>query len=102
MFTHGGFVTRLVTPHGTRASSIHHGSTLSPEACFRAAVDLSRKQGSKGFELRSSIALAREYHERGLDTEAVDLVRKIRAQFTEGLDTRDIRDADDFLRSLSK
>jgi serine/threonine protein kinase/tetratricopeptide (TPR) repeat protein len=84
------------------ATHTKSGSTLSPEACFRAAVDLSRKQGSKGFELRSSIALAREYHERGLDTEAVDLVRKIRAQFTEGLDTRDIRDADDFLRSLSR
>ena len=83
------------------ATHTRSGSTLSPEACFRAAVDLARKQGSKGFELRSSIALAREYHERGLVAEAVELVQNIRAQFTEGLDTRDIRDADDFLTSVT-
>ena len=28
-------------------------------------------------------------------------LRGIRAQFTEGLDTRDLRDADDFLRSFA-
>ncbi|MEO5590607.1 MAG: protein kinase, partial [Gemmatimonadaceae bacterium] len=33
------------------------GSTVSPEACFRAAVELTRKQGANGFELRSSVAL---------------------------------------------
>ena len=83
------------------ATHTRSGSTLSPEACFRAAVDLARKQGSKGFELRSSIALAREYHDRGRDAEAIALVRNIRAQFTEGLESRDMRDADDFLRSIS-
>jgi adenylate cyclase len=83
------------------ATHTRSGSTLSPEACFRAAVDLARRHGSKGFELRSSLALARELHERGHDPEAIALVRGIRAQFTEGLDTRDLRDADDFLKSVT-
>jgi len=83
------------------ATHTRSGSTLSPEACFRAAVDLARKQGAKSFELRSTVALARERIDRGEQKEAIDLVRKIRAQFTEGLDSADIRDADDLLRSLN-
>jgi adenylate cyclase len=84
------------------ATHTRSGSTLSPEACFRAAVDLARKQGAKSFELRSTVALAREQHDRGLTAEAKELVRRIRVQFTEGLDTQDIRDADEFLMSLEK
>ena len=84
------------------ATHTRSGSTLSPEACFRAAVDLARKQGAKSFELRSTVALAREQYDRGLIPEAKELVQKIRAQFSEGLDTRDIRDADEFLLSLDE
>ena len=83
------------------ATHTRSGSTLSAEACFRAAVDLARKQGSKGFELRSSVALAREYADRGLTTEARVLVERIRSQFTEGLNSKDIRDADEFLLSIA-
>lgn len=83
------------------ATHTRSGSTLSPEACFRAAVDLARKQGAKSFELRSSVALAREMVDRGLVAEARSLVRNIRDQFTEGFDTQDLLDADSFLASLS-
>jgi predicted ATPase len=81
------------------ATRTKSGSTLSPEACFRAAVDLARKQGAKSFELRSSIALAQVLVERGLVNEAKSLVRNIREQFTEGFETQDLRDADSFLIS---
>ena len=84
------------------ATHTRSGSTLSPEACFRAAVDLAIKQGAKSFELRSTVALARERHDRGLTAEAREMVQKIRAQFNEGLDTSDVRDADDFLRSIQE
>jgi tetratricopeptide (TPR) repeat protein len=83
------------------ATHTHSGSTLSPEACFRAAVELARKQGAKSFELRSSIALAEVMVDRGLDAEARDLVRNIRSQFSEGFETQDLRDADSFLNSAS-
>ena len=76
------------------------GSTLSPEACFRAAVELARKQNAKSFELRSSIALARELVERGHEPEAIELVRGIRSQFREGGKTRDLIEADEFLKSM--
>ncbi len=82
------------------ASTTRSGSTLSAEACFRAAVDLARKQGAKSFELRSAIALGRELVDRGANADARELVTSIRSQFTEGFDTFDLRDADDFLLSF--
>jgi tetratricopeptide (TPR) repeat protein len=79
------------------ATHTRSGSTLSPEACFRAAVELARKQNAKVLELRASVSLAREMHDRGLDIEARALVQNIRDQFTEGSDTPDIKEADNFL-----
>jgi tetratricopeptide (TPR) repeat protein len=84
------------------ATHTRSGSTLSPEACFRAAVDLSRKQNAKLLELRATVSLAREMHDRGLDVEARELVQRIRDQFREGLDTPDVKDADDFLLVTSR
>lgn len=97
-----GESARALAKTGEIEAALHtsSGSTLSPEACFRAAVDLARKQGARSFELRSAICLARERAERGLVDEAKDLVTSIRAPFTEGLETRDLRDADEFLLSL--
>ncbi len=73
------------------------GSTVSPEACFRAAVDLARKHGAKGFELRAAVAMAYELVGRDQADEARSIVKELRDQFTEGLDTKDLRDADAFL-----
>jgi tetratricopeptide (TPR) repeat protein/predicted Ser/Thr protein kinase len=73
------------------------GSTVSPEACFRAAVDLAKKQGSKSLELRATIALAGQIRAHGQDEQARALVGELRSQFNEGADTKDLRDADDFL-----
>ena len=81
-------------------TQIRSGSTLSPEACFRAAVELARKQNARSFELRSSVALGRELAERGLEAEAVKLVREIRVQFREGAKTKDIQDAEAFIASV--
>jgi adenylate cyclase len=80
-----------------QAMTTRSGSTLSPEACFRAAVELARKQGAKSFELRSAIALGRELLDRGANDDARTVVQSIRSQFTEGLDTSDLREADEFL-----
>jgi serine/threonine protein kinase len=73
------------------------GSTVSPEACFRAAVDLAKKQGAKGFELRAAIAMAYEMSARDQDDQARTMIKELRDQYTEGLDTKDLRDADAFL-----
>jgi len=76
------------------------GSTVSPEACFRAAVDLAKKQGAKSLELRVAIDLGHEMETRGMGDEARAMVSELRAQFTEGLGTRDLLDADDFIAGV--
>ncbi len=73
------------------------GSTVSPEACFRAAVDLAKKQGAKGLELRAAIAMGYEMEARGQGEQGRAMVKELRSQFNEGLDTKDLRDADAFL-----
>ncbi len=73
------------------------GSTVSPEACFRAAVDLAKKQGATGMELRAAIAMGEEMEKRGAGEDGRAIVRALRSQFDQGLDTKDIRDADNFL-----
>jgi hypothetical protein len=84
------------------AMQTRSGSSVAPEACFRAAVDLARKQGAKSFELRSSIDLAREQWDRGLQAEAKEMLQQIRSQITEGLNTRDLMEADALLKELSR
>ena len=96
----GESVRALAKTGEVEAHTTRSGSTLSAEACFRAAVDLARKQGAKSFELRSAVALGRELADRGAHVDAREMVTRIRSQFTEGFDTVDVRDADDFLRSL--
>ena len=95
-----GESARMLAKSGEIEAATHtrSGSTLSAEACFRAAVDLARKQQAKGFELRSTVAYARELADRGELGEARRLVTAIRQQFTEGQELRDLRDADDLLR----
>jgi len=94
-----GEAARMLARTGEIEAATHtrSGSTLSPEACFRAAVELARKQGAKSLELRSAVALGKEMVDRGLSDEGREVVRSIRSQFTEGLDTKDVRAADEFL-----
>ncbi|HEX2721563.1 MAG TPA: hypothetical protein VHM24_01495, partial [Gemmatimonadaceae bacterium] len=81
------------------ATMTRSGSTLSAEACFRAAVDLARKQGAKGLELRAAVALGREMAERGLVREGREIVESIKTRFTEGTGTRDMTAADEFIQA---
>lgn len=67
------------------------------EGWFRRAVTMTRDEGTKSLELRAALSLARLRRDRGNDGEARDLLAPIYAWFTEGLDTRDLVDAKEFL-----
>ena len=58
---------------------------------------MARDEGTKSLELRAALSLARLYRDRGSDGEARDLLAPVYAWFTEGLDTRDLVDAKEFL-----
>ena len=60
----------------------------------------ARRQGALAWQLRSAISLARLRSAQGRRPEALDLLQRVHAQFTEGLDTADGRAASDLLAGL--
>jgi class 3 adenylate cyclase/tetratricopeptide (TPR) repeat protein len=60
---------------------------------FRQATEIAQAQESKWFELRATIGLARLFLSEQRRNEARDCLQPIFSSFTEGFDTRDLRDA---------
>jgi predicted ATPase len=70
------------------------------ESCFRTALKLAREQGTRGFELRAAVSLARLLSAHGRQNEARDLLGPIYGWFTEGFDTPDLQEAKALLDEL--
>ena len=71
------------------------------EECLAKALDVGRQQGSRLFELRSATALARIMAEHN-EQNAVDILAPIYNWFTEGFDTRDLKEAKVLLEELQR
>jgi tetratricopeptide (TPR) repeat protein len=71
------------------------------EALFREAIGIARGQEAKSLELRAAMSLARLWQRQGRCDEARDLVAPIYDWFTEGFDTRDLKDAKALLEELA-
>ncbi|HTT36791.1 MAG TPA: adenylate/guanylate cyclase domain-containing protein [Burkholderiales bacterium] len=71
------------------------------EANLRAALKLACAQRAKSWELRAATTLARLLKDAGRPDEALALLRPTYTWFTEGFDTRDLREAKALLDSLS-
>lgn len=63
------------------------------ESCFDQALAVSRKQQAKSLQLRAAISMARLWRQQGREEEARGLLEEIYNGFTEGFDTRDLREA---------
>ena len=71
------------------------------EACFRRALAVAREQGTRGFELRAAVSLARSLSAQARRDEARDLLAPVYAWFTEGFDTPDLKEAKALLDELN-
>ena len=76
-------------------------ANVNAERCFHHSIKIAQRQKAKGLELRAAISLARLYQEQSKQREASDLLAQIYAQFAEGFDTRDLREAKALLDELS-
>lgn len=63
------------------------------EESFTQAVERSRKQSAKTYELRAASELARLWKMQGKTKEGYDLLKGIYDWFTEGFDSIDLREA---------
>jgi predicted ATPase len=63
---------------------------------------LARKQQARSWELRTSTSLARLWQGQDKGKEALDLLKPVYDWFTEGFDTKDLKDAKALLGELHK
>jgi class 3 adenylate cyclase/predicted ATPase len=71
------------------------------EASFHQALDISRRQAAKWWELRAAVSLSRLWHHQGKRQEAYDLLAPVYRWFTEGFDTADLQEARTLLDELA-
>ena len=69
------------------------GDSNQAEKYFRQAIDVARAQCAKSLELRAVISLSRVLLQQGKRSEASVALNEILANFNEGFDTQDLRQA---------
>ena len=70
------------------------------EEYFERALAIARAQQAKSWELRAAMSMARLWRDQGRRDEARDLIAPLYGWFTEGFDTRDLKEAKVLLDEL--
>jgi class 3 adenylate cyclase/predicted ATPase len=71
------------------------------EAYFERAIAVARQQQAKSWQLRASMSLARLWRDQGKVQQARELLAPVYGWFTEGFDTRDLKEAKTLLEGLT-
>src|SRR4029077_20318331 len=71
------------------------------ETYFERALAVARQQQAKSWELRAAMSLARLWRNQGKPQQARELLAPVYAWFTEGFDTRDLKEAKALLDELA-
>ena len=70
------------------------------EAYFERALEVARQQQAKSWQLRAAISLACLWRDQGKVQQARELLAPVYGWFTEGFDTRDLKEAKALLEEL--
>ena len=73
---------------------------VKAEGNFDRALKVARQQQARSWELRAAISLARLWRDQGKVSEARELLAPVYGWFTEGFDTRDLKEAKALLEEL--
>jgi predicted ATPase len=73
---------------------------LKAEKYFERALAVARKQQAKSWELRAAMSMARLWRDQGKQQQARELLAPVYSWFTEGFDTRDLKEAKMLLDEL--
>ena len=71
------------------------------EGYFERALEVARQRQAKSWELRAAMSLARLWRDQGKVQEARELLAPVYGWFTEGFDTRDLKEAKALLDELA-
>lgn len=97
---------------GLNEAEVHHAAgeialksleadEAKAEAHFEQALALARAQRSKSIELRAAMSMARLWRDQGKRNAARELLASVYDWFTQGFDTRDLKEAKALLDRLS-
>jgi tetratricopeptide (TPR) repeat protein len=92
-----GPVNGLYVPEIHRLRGVFLNGLASPaeevERALRTALEIAEEQGAFLLKLRAATSLARLWRDQGKVRQARELLARIYGWFTEGFDTRDLKDA---------
>jgi predicted ATPase len=71
------------------------------QSYFERALTVARQQQAKSWELRAAMSLARLWRDQGKVQQARELLAPVYGWFTEGFDTRDLKEAEALLEELA-
>jgi predicted ATPase len=73
---------------------------IEPENFYRESIEVARRQEAKSFELQAALGLARLWSGQGKRKPALELLQPVYNWFTEGFDTKDLKEAKALLDGL--
>jgi class 3 adenylate cyclase/tetratricopeptide (TPR) repeat protein len=79
---------------------MRQGRRTDAETQLRASIQCARQQQAKAWELRAATSLARLWRDQGKVRQARELLAPVYGWFTEGFDTRDLKEAKALLDEL--
>jgi tetratricopeptide (TPR) repeat protein len=94
------YIPELLRTKGVILLLLPGPSRNNAEACLRQALELSRHQGARAWELRAATDLANLLASRGDIGGAHELLRPVFEHFVEGLGTADLKAAERLLAML--
>jgi tetratricopeptide (TPR) repeat protein len=77
------------------------GNASKAEMYFERAIVLARQQQAKSWELRAAMSSARLWRDQGKPRQARELLAPVYGWFSEGFDTRDLKEAKALLEELA-
>jgi predicted ATPase len=87
---------------GEIACKLPEGDELKAEKYYEHALTVARQQQAKSWELRAAMSLARLWRDQGKPQQARELLAPVYGWFTEGFDTRDLKEAKALLDELER
>jgi predicted ATPase/DNA-binding winged helix-turn-helix (wHTH) protein len=98
----GCYMPELLRVKGGLLFSTQQPSCESAERCFTQSLELSRRQGAGAWELRAAVDLAKLLDAQGRSERAHALLQPVFEQFTENLNTADLKAAERLLSTLAR
>src|SRR5262249_48969037 len=77
-----------------------NGDLAAAERAYSASLDWARQQQAKSWELRTATSYARLMRDQGRGGESYNLLAPVYGWFTEGFNTKDLKDAKALLGEL--